>query len=125
MRCLHRGVCTWVFVLGCPWPGWPQVGVMSTVHKSPTPPLQMQQGVRVSVPLLHLTRVSSSPRRQNCTSLLSLQKNNLFLPLLSCYNPSSLSSFSFTPFTGHMQTACSPKFTFCYLSPLHNVNCPN
>lgn len=31
MRCLPRGVCAGVFVLGCPWPGWPHVGVMKTL----------------------------------------------------------------------------------------------
>lgn len=102
MSCLCRGVCIGVSLARLA-SGW---GDEYSVHKAPTPSLQVQQGTRVSVPLLHLTCMSSSPKRQNCTSLFSLQRNNLSLPLLSCYSPSSLSSFSFTLSTRQIPGTC-------------------
>lgn len=102
MSCLCRGVCIGVSLARLA-SGW---GDEYSVHKAPTPSLQVQRGIRVSVPLLHLTCMSSSPKRQNCTSLFSLQRNNLSLPLLSCYSPSSLSSFSFTLSTRQIPGTC-------------------
>lgn len=98
---LYRSVCFGVSLARLA-SGW----VMSTLCIKLLHHPYRSSSVRLSVPLLHLTWVSSSPRRQNCTSLLSLQRNNLCLPLLGCHNPSSLSSFSFTSFTRETPGTC-------------------
>lgn len=121
---LCRGVCVGVSLarLTSCW------GDENSVHKAPTPSLQVQRDVRVSVPLLHLTCMSSIQRGRIaplyfpykgkicvCLSLAAITPAAC-PPLASLYSPAD---------PRHMQTAWSTKFAFCYLSPLSNFNCSN